>query len=530
LVINGNADRPRRPASGNSGGTPSGDSSSGSGSGGVLTQEEDAALQSFYTEQINRARKQRARPGVRDALLSFYRATGGGSRAPGAATGWRSQSGWLEAHAVYALPRAGNQAFGFADGFGQPMPNGRGDASDVGADARFARRTQDRDPNSPKGPGVNEAPRGGVAGELEPWFSDPCTGKWEGIVCKDGTVIALDLSGNGLAGQLPNFLGLFGALESLALADNALTGPIPASLCSLTRLRFLDLHGNRLSGPIPACIGALSEVEVLALHGNDLSGPAPYALAHLPHLRALYLHGNVGLRPFDPLARPALQLTGEAASGDGAAADAAGGSGGSGGSSQTWHHMLDAFDALESVTLPPALQGVNAVAADIQQASVPRPNPAAASKAPGKRRAKYVDRDAARSGYAARSKGAAPPPPPPPDHPDLPEGLVLPDRHRARFARIKRPDPFAQAPVGHSAVQWQKRRSAQMQVEWERTRGQFQIEAPATDRGFDMGPRGYPEGGEADEEAAFDGASERMAGARMAAASTDRGGRTSRSS
>jgi hypothetical protein len=62
--------------------------------------------------------------------------------------------------------------------------------------------------------------------------SDPCLDRdWDGVVCENGKVIALDLANNGLRGRLaalpferlPN-------LRSLNLAGNALTGPLPPGL------------------------------------------------------------------------------------------------------------------------------------------------------------------------------------------------------------------------------------------------------------------------------------------------------------
>ena len=62
--------------------------------------------------------------------------------------------------------------------------------------------------------------------------SDPCLDHdWDGVVCENGQVIALDLAYNGLRGRLAALpFERLPSLRSLNLAGNALTGPVPPGL------------------------------------------------------------------------------------------------------------------------------------------------------------------------------------------------------------------------------------------------------------------------------------------------------------
>lgn len=77
------------------------------------------------------------------------------------------------------------------------------------------------------------------------WLSDMPLGSWYGVaVDNSGVVKGLDLSANGLSGELP----------SLNLSVNKLSGSIPNSLVRLPELTRLELRGNpfQSSGCIPA--------------------------------------------------------------------------------------------------------------------------------------------------------------------------------------------------------------------------------------------------------------------------------------
>ncbi len=125
------------------------------------------------------------------------------------------------------------------------------------------------------------------------WLSNASLDSWHGVTTdRNGRVVELDLSENGLNGTIPSELGNLTNLEKLNLSKNQLRGTIPPELGNLTNLRFLDLYENRLSGPIPSELGALTNLEALALFKNNLRGTIPSDLAKLNNLRWLVLWDN----------------------------------------------------------------------------------------------------------------------------------------------------------------------------------------------------------------------------------------------
>ena len=111
------------------------------------------------------------------------------------------------------------------------------------------------------------------------WLSDKPLGEWHGVTTDaNGRVTRLDLSQNGLTGEIPSGLGSLTNLDRLFLHRNQLTGEIPAELGNLTNLARLRLDGNRLTGTIPAELGRLTNLTVLYLSGNPLTGCVPASL------------------------------------------------------------------------------------------------------------------------------------------------------------------------------------------------------------------------------------------------------------
>ncbi|KNC51813.1 cyst wall protein 1 [Thecamonas trahens ATCC 50062] len=109
-----------------------------------------------------------------------------------------------------------------------------------------------------------------------------CDG-WTGVVC-DGNenVVALELAGNNLVGQLPSKLGALQSLVTLNLSSNALDGSIPPGIGgSLEALNVLDLSDNALAGPIPQAFAGLVSLSKLWLAHNKLTGSVP-DLSQLP--------------------------------------------------------------------------------------------------------------------------------------------------------------------------------------------------------------------------------------------------------
>ena len=92
------------------------------------------------------------------------------------------------------------------------------------------------------------------------WLNDMALSEWYGVETDTiGRVRGLDLSANGLWGQLPDSLGELSVLAKLDLSDNRLSGLLPDSLGKLSALTKLDVSGNNsMAGRLPQWLTALA--------------------------------------------------------------------------------------------------------------------------------------------------------------------------------------------------------------------------------------------------------------------------------
>ena len=95
------------------------------------------------------------------------------------------------------------------------------------------------------------------------WLSDAALSEWHGVETDSvGRVSGLDLSENGLWGQLPDSLGGLSVLVSLDLSNNTLSGSLPDSLGKLSALAKLNVSGNNsMTGRLPQSLTALELAE-----------------------------------------------------------------------------------------------------------------------------------------------------------------------------------------------------------------------------------------------------------------------------
>ncbi|KMZ70033.1 Kinase-like protein, partial [Zostera marina] len=100
------------------------------------------------------------------------------------------------------------------------------------------------------------------------WQGDPCAPKdyvWEGVKCSfenlKSSILSLNLSFNGLSGEIAESFKNFKLLESLILSNNKLSGKIPF-LEDLQNLQNLDLSNNNLNGNIPNFLTNLPNLKV----------------------------------------------------------------------------------------------------------------------------------------------------------------------------------------------------------------------------------------------------------------------------
>ena len=125
------------------------------------------------------------------------------------------------------------------------------------------------------------------------WVSDGPLGAWHGVYTNSrGQVTGLELTDNGLVGEIPAELGNLSHLIGLILRDNELTGVIPPELGTLSNLDELWLSSNQLTGRIPPELGNLTNLRILALSRNGLIGKIPPELGNLTKLTTLMLQGN----------------------------------------------------------------------------------------------------------------------------------------------------------------------------------------------------------------------------------------------
>ncbi|KAK3016479.1 hypothetical protein RJ639_007728 [Escallonia herrerae] len=101
----------------------------------------------------------------------------------------------------------------------------------------------------------------------------------------------LDLSENGLTGNIPSGLLLLKNLTEVYLYKNYLVGDIPQSIEALN-LIVIDLSENNLTGKIPDGFGNLTRLSRLSLFFNQLSGEIPVGMGKLPSLTDIRLFNN----------------------------------------------------------------------------------------------------------------------------------------------------------------------------------------------------------------------------------------------
>ena len=130
------------------------------------------------------------------------------------------------------------------------------------------------------------------------WNSNAPLDQWYGVDTDgSGRVIRLDLSDNGLLGEIPPSIGQLKKLEVLDLSDNLLIEVLPKELGQLENLEVLNLRLNLMEGAIPAELGQLENLRVLNLSVNLFSGRIPTELENLRNLETFRI-GGYGLSEY----------------------------------------------------------------------------------------------------------------------------------------------------------------------------------------------------------------------------------------
>ncbi len=124
------------------------------------------------------------------------------------------------------------------------------------------------------------------------WLTENPVSEWYGVTVSGGSVTALDLKKNNLAGTIPASIGNLTQLTQIKLGNNKLTGGIPATIGNLIELTSLIIVNNNLTGTIPSEIGNCSKLITLFLSTNKISGSIPASIGNLAQLNGLFLRGN----------------------------------------------------------------------------------------------------------------------------------------------------------------------------------------------------------------------------------------------
>lgn len=101
----------------------------------------------------------------------------------------------------------------------------------------------------------------------------------------------LNLDGNDLSSEVPDFLTNFSSLQYLHLSSCGLYGRVPEKIFLMPSLCFLDVSGNsNLTGSLPE-FPPSSQLKVIKLSGTRFSGKLPDSINNLAFLEDLGLSG-----------------------------------------------------------------------------------------------------------------------------------------------------------------------------------------------------------------------------------------------
>ncbi|KAL4613836.1 hypothetical protein ACB092_07G009700 [Castanea dentata] len=135
------------------------------------------------------------------------------------------------------------------------------------------------------------------ADKLSSWLPDssPCSAKWVGIICFNGIVTGLHLTGLDISGKIDiEALNALHGLRTISLVNNSFSGPIPdfhrIFFTHITSLKKFWISYNQFNGTIPESVTQLSHLIELHLEHNHFSGPIPPM--NIPTLKQLDLSNN----------------------------------------------------------------------------------------------------------------------------------------------------------------------------------------------------------------------------------------------
>ncbi|RVX01893.1 Receptor-like protein 12 [Vitis vinifera] len=102
----------------------------------------------------------------------------------------------------------------------------------------------------------------------------------------------VSLGSNNLSGKIPNSMGSLVGLKALSLHNNSFYGDIPSSLENCKVLGLINLSDNKFSGIIPRWIFERTTLMVIHLRSNKFNGIIPPQICQLSSLIVLDLADN----------------------------------------------------------------------------------------------------------------------------------------------------------------------------------------------------------------------------------------------
>lgn len=148
------------------------------------------------------------------------------------------------------------------------------------------------------------------ADRLSSWLPDssPCSAKWVGIICFNGTVTGLHLTGLDISGTIDiEALNALHGLRTISLVNNSFSGPIP-DFHRVGALKSLLLTGNQFSGEIPKDFFAhITSLKKFWISYNQFNGTIPESVTQLSHILELHLEHNHFSGPIPPMNIPTLK-------------------------------------------------------------------------------------------------------------------------------------------------------------------------------------------------------------------------------
>ncbi|AFM04866.1 Leucine Rich Repeat (LRR)-containing protein [Bernardetia litoralis DSM 6794] len=129
-----------------------------------------------------------------------------------------------------------------------------------------------------------------------PWQLNQKVTTWNGITIENQRVVALNLNGRGLIGQLPNSLENLSELKTLNISSNNLTGSLEmlASLSNLKSLSMAATNYKNSYGNVPSIFGQIRQLTSLNIAQNGFTSPISDTTGFflLTNLEELYIHSN----------------------------------------------------------------------------------------------------------------------------------------------------------------------------------------------------------------------------------------------